>query len=52
VHLLTLVYEVLEPIVGGFDLAGHVGKFEADDGWSMSFLPNVRRLWAYFMDSS
>jgi len=38
VHLLTLVYEVLEPIVGGFDLAGHVGKFEADDGVVDEFL--------------
>lgn len=24
--------EILEPVVAGFDLPGHVGKFEPDDG--------------------
>lgn len=31
-HVLTLIDDVLEPVVAGFDLAGHVREFEADDG--------------------
>lgn len=30
--MLTLIDDVLEPVVAGFDLAGHVREFEADDG--------------------
>ena len=30
-HDLALIDEVLHPVVGGFDLAGHVGEFHADD---------------------
>lgn len=32
VHLFALVDNVFKPIVGGFDLAGHVGELEPDDG--------------------
>jgi len=32
VHLLALVDDVLEPVVGGFDLACHVSELESDDG--------------------
>lgn len=31
-HDVTLVNQVLHPIVRGFDLASHVCKLEADDG--------------------
>lgn len=31
-HSLALEDEVLEPVVRGLDLAGHVGELEADDG--------------------
>lgn len=32
VHLLALVDDVLEPVVRGLDLAGHVRELQADDG--------------------
>lgn len=31
-HALALEDDVLEPVVSGFDLAGHVREFHADDG--------------------
>ena len=32
VHGRALVDDVLEPVVGGFDLAGHVGELHTDNG--------------------
>jgi hypothetical protein len=38
VHDVALVDEVLEPVVRGLDLAGHVGELEPDDGVVDEFL--------------
>ncbi len=37
-HNVALVDQILKPVVGGFDLTGHVCKLQPDDGVVYEFL--------------